>query len=206
MKDNTRNIVAVFGLAFMLFMTFGFIFKYCTSIKTLDLRDSEDNIKKLDVYKTEINKITNDKCKNALNDFVKHYENTSFEDNGKGDNAITVSKLKKNFITVDEDLNTLRITTDKYIDLRAACGAKDTAEEEEYNNEITQSMFTILILEEELVQSLGTSQFAIGSNFYVYDYSYASMSPSIYSLHRANYLNIIDNVIKLEKLRGEYNE
>ena len=67
-------------------------------------------------------------------------------------------------------------------------------------------MLSIYVLEDELVQSLGTSQFVIGSNFYVYDYSYASMAPSIYYLHRANYLNIIDNVIKLEKLRGEYNE
>ena len=206
MKDNTRNFIAVFGLAFMLFMTFGFIFKYCTSIKTLDLRDTESNIKKLDVYKTEINKVTNEKCKNALNDFVKHYENTSYEDNGKGDNAITVSKLKKDFITVDEDLNTSRLTAEKYINLRSACGTKDTAEEKEYNDEITQSMLAIYVLEDELVQSLGTSQFVIGSNFYVYDYSYASMAPSIYYLHRANYLNIIDNVIKLEKLRGEYNE
>lgn len=206
MKDNTRNIIAVFGLAFMLFMTFGFIFKYCTAIRTLDLRDSKDNIEKLNVYKTEINKITNEKCKNALNDFVKHYENTSYEDNGKGDNAITVSKLKKDFIFVDKVLNDIRLTTDKYIALRSACGTKDTVEEEEYNNEITQSMLTLLILEDELVQSLGTSQFVIGSNFYVYDYSYASMSPSIYHLHRVNYLNIIDNVIKLEKLRGEYNE
>lgn len=206
MKDNTRNFIAVFGLAFMLFMTFGFIFKYCTSIKTLDIRDTESNIKKLDVYKTEINKVTNEKCKNALNDFVKHYENTSYEDNGKGDNAITVSKLKKDFIIVDEDLDTIRVTAEKYMNLRTACGSKDTAEEKEYNDEITQSMLAIYVLEDELVQSLGTSQFVIGSNFYVYDYSYASMAPSIYYLHRANYLNIIDNVIKLEKLRGEYNE
>jgi hypothetical protein len=206
MKDNTRNFIAVFGLAFMLFMTFGFIFKYCTSIKTLDIRDTESNIKKLDVYKTEINKVTNEKCKNALNDFVKHYENTSYEDNGKGDNAITVSKLKKDFIIVDEDLDTIRVTAEKYMNLRTACGSKDTVEEKEYNDEITQSMLAIFVLEDELVQSLGTSQFVIGSNFYVYDYSYASMAPSIYYLHRFNYLNIIDNVIKLEKLRGEYNE
>ena len=201
MKDKTRNIIVVFGLAFMLFMTFGFIFKYCTAVRTLNLQDREDNIKQLDVYKTEVNKITNEKCKNAINAFIKHYENTSFE----GD--VPVSKIKKGFIEIDEDLAVNGLTTNFFMEVRNTCPRfEDNTETKKINDEISKGMLTIFLMEDELVASLGTSQFAIGSSLYVYDYSYASLAPSVYYIHRANYLNVIKNFIELEKVGGEYNE
>ena len=201
MKENTRNIIAALGLTFMLFMTFGFIYKYCTAIKTLELKDSEENIKQLNVYKTEANKITNEKCKDAVNNLIEHYEKTSFN----GD--VSISNLKTGFLVYDDGFTHSSITGQIFSSLFDNCLKKVEKDEEtkmiiEINNSynITQG------LEEELVRPLGTSQFAIGSSFYVYDYAYSPLAPVIYDLHRTNYLDLIDNVIKYEKVRGEYNE
>ena len=200
MKDNTRNIIAVFGFAFMLFMTFGFIFKYCTAVKSYDLTDQEKNITALNEYKTEISKITNEKCKKDLNNFVKDYERTSFND------TVKISDLRKSFLYSNENSVTMHaffsILNDDSCNLNAE---NATDEEKKLYNEIVTSMTSILVLEDELVQSLGTSQFAIGSEIYVYDYEYVSLVPSIYHLHRINLLNVIDKAIEIEKVRGEYN-
>ena len=203
MKDNTRNIIAVFGIAFMLFMTFGFIFKYCTAVRTLYLEDSEANIKQLNVYKTEANKITNEKCRNALNKIIEQYERTSFN----GD--VSILGLKKAFLEYDDGFTHTRLTGEFAFGFFESCSTKlenATEEDIKISSNIANSMYLIHNMEDGLFQSLGTSQFAIGSNLYVYDYNYLSLAPTIYNVHRDTYLDLIDNIIKYEKVRGEYNE
>ena len=79
MKEKLKNAFLGCSVIYVISITLLVICNFLTASKTIDLKDSDDNLKKLSELKTEMNLLEESECKNLINDFIKYYEKTSYD-------------------------------------------------------------------------------------------------------------------------------
>lgn len=81
MKENIKKYCFGISFLYVISITLLVIVNFLSVPKTIYLKDSEDNLEKFNKLKNEVNTLKESECKTIINDFIKYYEKTSYDDN-----------------------------------------------------------------------------------------------------------------------------
>ena len=186
-KLNAKNIVFVILSSYMVIVLFVVLLNYFTAIKSIELYDNQDNIELLNSYKTEVDNIKNEACRQAVNGFIQKYEVTSY------DGEISLQDFYKNVI--QHGGSPLAF----YPNLREACNISPE-EAEKYNLSI---LFLTAAVQDDAIMSKYVFQYELHiKDYYLRDLMEGQLANVDYTIQRKNELSIISNIIELERDRG----
>ena len=80
MIEKVRKSVFVVMIIYSITIVLLMLYSYNTSYNKISFKDSNENIKTLEKYKEELKQLEDSTCKNAINELIKHYEDTSYNE------------------------------------------------------------------------------------------------------------------------------
>lgn len=181
MKENIKKILFLSSVLFSIVIIFLTVFVFINVSSTVELRDSKENIKELEVYKKEVLKVKNNECRNEINNIIKYYEETSYD----GDVSI-----KEMF-----DYGFEHSLLEYYSKVKDSCNISN---DEADDNRLATKFLTASIQFDEIYQSY-YYQYELGlKDYLIRDISEPSLNMVEYKINRSIILEIIDFLIKRE--------
>lgn len=184
MRDILFIISIVYSLAIIIFMTLTLI----NAKSSVELYDSEENIKKIAEYKKEVNLLPQNSCTYIIKDIIEYYEITSY--NGE-------VNLKEMY-----DFSEKNSLLSFYVHVKDNCSLTDKLSNE-YN--LPTKFLTASIQQDELFHRYYFQYELSIKDVFTRSVMEASMTNVEYKIRKNIELDIISNLIALQK-EGEVNE
>jgi hypothetical protein len=115
MKDRVKSYLFYFSIIYSVLVIFGMIINYTVSVNSIELKDSEENISKINNYKDQLKQLSRNECTYLIDKMIIYYEDTSY--NGHVNLKEMYSQnLKINFLSFYNDIKKTCNINDEMID------------------------------------------------------------------------------------------
>lgn len=135
-KEKVRNIILNLSVFYVLVVSALVIFNIATAVDSVELNDSEENLKRIEELRLANNNLNQDECTNVINDMIKQYVNTSYAGETK------LSEIY-NYTNNNSFLNF-------YMDVKDACEISDERSKE---LKLPTLFVTAVVQQDELIQT-----------------------------------------------------
>ena len=171
MKEKIKKIIFNISIFYVVIVLVLMLISYFNATSSIELVNSEENIKELNKLKKELTSLENNSCTKEISKMIEYSENTSY--NGK-------VNLKEKW----NDFNS-------YIDYSKLLKSCDVSEEE---NNIRNLIVTNMVLEEEIYYEKYKFQYELGiKDFYSRMINESDIKSTEYNIVKKNEINIISN-------------
>lgn len=181
MKEKIKKIIFNISIFYVVIVLVLMLISYFNATSSIELVNSEENIKELNKLKNEVTLLEKNSCTNEISKMIEYSENTSY--NGK-------VNLKEKW----NDFNS-------YIDYSELLKSCNVSEEEK---DIRNLIVTDMILEEKIYYGKYKFQYELGiKDFYSRMSNESALNNSLYYIIKRTELSIISNLIEVAS-KGDY--
>lgn len=184
---KNKKYIFIIACVYMIIVTLSALINLNNSVSYVYLKDSKENKASLEKLKNQTKKVNNEKCRNAINQLINKYEDTSYND------KVNLKEL------YNENPTYLLL----YMTIKKDCKITKK-EEKDYN--LPSLLLNAQIDDEKLFQNY---MFQYELNFkdtYSREMLEIDLIQIQYKLQRETLLHSISHLLEIEKNRGEYNE
>lgn len=115
MKERIKSYLFYFSIFYSVLIIFGMIVNFAVSVHSIELKDSEENISKVENYKRELKTIPRNECTDIIDKMITYYEETSYNGNVNLKDMYNYH-LKNNFLSFYNDAKNGCKLSDETID------------------------------------------------------------------------------------------
>lgn len=193
MKKNIRNGLVFVSIFYVVSVVCLMIVNICLSTVTIELHDSEDNVKKIKELRQEALALEVNKCSVVINDMITHYEKTSY------DGEVKLKDIY-DMLNPDSDYNSF---LPFYLEVKEHCGVTDE-EREKYDY---PNLFITSVIQNEAIIQRYLYQYELSfKDLYFRMIAEPNLNNTEYLIAKRAEIKIISNVIEMVKERGVLSE
>ena len=191
MKKDIRTGLLFVSIFYVVAIVFLMIMNFCLSTSSIELHDSDENVKKIKELRREALALEVNKCSVVINDMITYYEKTSFD----GD----VNLKEKYDMLNQENVSFLEY----YLQIKEHCGLTD---EERDKYDYPHLFMTAAIQNEAMLQRY-LYQYELGfKDLYFRMIAEPNLNNTEYLIRKRAELKAISSVIEMVKERGVFSE